>query len=57
MSQLQKENTEQKEMIAAQQHRLSAMETENAQQKQQLDAQQKSIDELKAAVAALLARG
>ena len=57
MSQLQKENTEQKEVIAAQQHRLSTMETENAQQKQQLDAQQKSIDELKAAVAALLARG
>ena len=57
MSQLQKENTEQKEVITAQQHRLSAMETENAQQKQQLDAQQKSIDELKAAVAALLARG
>ena len=57
MSQLKKENTEQKEVIAAQQHRLSTMETENAQQKQQLDAQQKSIDELKAAVAALLARG
>ncbi|MDD7291011.1 MAG: YadA-like family protein, partial [Veillonella caviae] len=57
MSQLQKENTEQKEVIAAQQHRLSTMETENAQQKQQLDAQQKSIDELKEAVAALLARG
>ncbi|MDY6225466.1 YadA-like family protein [Veillonella caviae] len=57
MSQLQKENTEQKEVIAAQQHRLSTMETENAQQKQQLDAQQKSIDELKVAVAALLARG
>ncbi|WP_277292784.1 hypothetical protein [Veillonella caviae] len=44
-------------VIADQQHRLSTMETENAQQKQQLDAQQKSIDELKAAVAALLARG
>ena len=57
MSQLRKENTEQKEVIAAQQHRLSTMETENAQQKQQLDAQQKSIEELKAAVAALLARG
>ncbi|MCI6407893.1 hypothetical protein [Veillonella caviae] len=37
-------------VIADQQHRLSAMETENAQQKQELA-------ELKAAVAALLARG